>query len=229
MNKTASKTSKSPKPPRAKTAPGETRRKIYLFVKERILAGESPSIRDVQTAMGFSAVQSARQHLEALVAEGLLDKEPGRARGFRLPKLHQSDTPTCFVPLLGRVAAGAPTLAVEDPQGYVAVQSRHSQNDLFALKVRGESMTGIGIFPNDLVIVQRQTSATNGDVVVVLIGEEATVKTFRKTSKGIQFDPANPAFEPIHPKPEDVVILGKVIEVRRYLDGIKPHQSRSQS
>jgi repressor LexA len=217
----------SPKKTAKRTAPGATRRKIYHFVKECILAGESPSIRDVQKEMGFSAVQSARQHLEALVAEGLLDKEAGRARGFRLPGLHGSAAPTRFVPLLGRVAAGAPTTAIEDPEGYLAVQSRLPQNELFALKVRGESMTGLGILPDDIVIVKRQASAENGEIVVALIGDEATVKTLRKTSKGIQFDPANPAFQPIHPGIEDVSILGKVVEVRRYLDGIQLHQDPS--
>ena len=103
-----------------KTPPGQTRAQIFRFVRERLLKGLPPTVREVQRAFGFRSVQTAREHLETLVAEGKLDKEPGKARGYRLPE--ESGGSFALVPLLGRVQAGALTTAVEDPDGYVPVQ-----------------------------------------------------------------------------------------------------------
>jgi repressor LexA len=95
---------------------------------------------------------------------------------------------------------------------------RAGSESLFALRVRGESMTGIGILPGDVVVVRAQPTAEAGDVVVALVGDEATVKTLRKQRGKIVLQPENPTFEPIVLEPDEVTILGKVIEVRRYLD-----------
>lgn len=198
---------------------GDRKRRIYLFVRDRILSGTPPTIREVQAHFGFRAVQSARDHLEALVREGLLDKEPGKARGYRLPA--HSPYPTVLVPLLGRVQAGALTTASEHPDGYLPVQSARSaqRDELFALRVRGESMRDAAILPGDVVIVQRQEDARSGDIVVALVEEEATVKRLKLQAGRVELHPANPAFDPIVPDPAEVRILGKVIEVRRYLEG----------
>ncbi len=128
------------------------------------------------------------------------------------------DVPTRFVPLLGRVQAGQLTTALEDPDGYLAIQSRFAEEDLFALRVRGESMTGAGIFPGDVVLVRRQPSAESGEIVVALVGDEATVKTLRMKRKRVELHPHNPNFDVIVPDPRELGILGKVVEVRRYLD-----------
>ena len=203
----------------AYTPPGKTRQKVLRFVRERLLAGAPPTVREVQRALRFRSVESARTHLEALVAEGLLAKLPGQARGYRLPGREQPAAPAVLIPLLGRVQAGELTTAVEDREDYLPAHSRLPQEDLFALRVRGESMTGVGIFPGDLVIVRREFSPRSGDIVVALVGDEATVKTFRRRGGKVILEAENPAFEALVPDPDELTLLGKVVEVRRYLDG----------
>ena len=196
---------------------GERKRRIFLYVRDRILSGAPPTTREVQAHFGFRAVQSARDYLEALVRDGLLDKEPGKARGYRLPA--RSAHPAVLVPLLGRVQAGALTTASEHPDGYLPVQSARARDELFALRVRGESMRDAAILPGDVVIVHRQESALSGEIVVALVEDEATVKRLKLSAGRIELHPANPAFDTIVPDPAQVRILGKVIEVRRYLEG----------
>lgn len=202
-----------------RTPAGETREKVLAFVRDRLLSGQPPTVREVQEALGFRAVRTARQHLERLVEDGRLVAGRGRARGYRLPG-SAPGARTVLAPVLGRVPAGALDEAIEDPDGYLPVAARGAADGgLFALRVRGESMTGAGILPGDLVIVRRQPAAANGDVVVARAGDEATVKTFRPRGRQVELRPENPAFEPIVLDAGDVVILGKVIEVRRILDG----------
>ncbi len=209
-----------------KTPPGETRESIYQFMRDRLLDGKPPTVREVQARFGFKAVQTAQAHLEQLVAEGRLTKEyaeyKGRARGYSLPESSVDFArPTVFAPLLGHIQAGGLQAAIEDREGMVPVQRgsrRAGSEQLFALRVRGESMTGIGILPDDIVIVRSQPSAETGDVVVALVGDEATVKTLRKERGKIVLQPENPSFEPVVLNPDECTILGKVIEVRRYLD-----------
>jgi len=206
-----------------RTPAGETRTKVYAFVRGRLLDGDPPTVREVQRAFGFRAVQSAREHLEALVEEGLLAKESGRARGYSLPELSAGDAPpTRLVPLLGRVQAGDLTTAFEAPSGYIPIRSRRPERELFALKVRGDSMLGAGILSDDIVVVRRQSNAENGDIVVALIGDEATVKRFHRHGSRIELRPENPDFDVIVPKSQDLRLLGKVIEVHRYLHTSPP-------
>ncbi len=221
-----------------RTPAGQTRERIFRFVAARLTQGEPPTIRDVQERFGFRAVQTAREHLERLVDEGRLLKESGRARGYRLPPtkgrggalLSSSARPSLamLVPVLGRVQAGAPTTAVEDLEGYVPMHAHQAESeDLFGLRVRGESMRDAGILPGDLVIVRKQTTARSGEIVVALWEDEATVKTLRRvTHRGkrrLELHPANPDFSPIIPardaNGEDWCLLGKVIEVRRFFEG----------
>ena len=199
----------------AYTPPGETRRRIYRFMKERLLAGQPPTIREVQEAFGFRSVESARAQLDMLVIEGLLIKEEGKSRGYRLPG---RERPPALVPLLGRVQAGRLSEAMQEPEGYLSIDTRAKADELFALRVRGESMTGAGIMPGDVVVVRRQPEAEPGDIVVAMVGEEATVKTLRRKGGRWVLLPENPDFPPIIPPPQTLVILGKVIEVRRYLE-----------
>ncbi|MBP1727146.1 MAG: regulatory protein LexA [Deltaproteobacteria bacterium] len=198
-----------------RTPAGETRERIYRFVRDRLLGGFPPTVREVKEAFGFRSVQTAREHLEALVTEGRLAKEAGKARGYRLGG---DSRPTRLIPLLGRVPAGPLNIATEDLEGYLPIQGHRSGDDLFGLRVRGESMTGAGILPGDIVVVRRQPAADSGDIVVALIGGEATVKRLRIRRRRVELHPENPAFEPIIPDPADLTLLGKVIEVRRYLE-----------
>ncbi len=192
------------------------REAIFRFVRERLLAGDPPTVREVQEAFGFRAVESARSHLEALVAAGRLVKAKGRARGYRLPG--QVGAPV-WVPLVGRVAAGGLALAVEEAEGSVPVRPRPGA-DLFALRVRGDSMVGAAILDGDIVIVRRQPTAESGEIVVALVGDEATVKRLRRVAGQVELHPENPRFSPIVVAPEAVQILGKVVEVRRHLEPV---------
>jgi repressor LexA len=201
-----------------RTPPGQTRERVFRLVRERVLAGLPPTIREIQHAFGFRSVQTAREHLEGLVLEGRLFKEEGKARGYRLPR--PCAEPLRWVPLLGSVPAGALDVAIEDLEGYLPVQPDRasSSDELFGLRVRGESMIGEGILPGDVVIVRRQPSARSGEIVVALVGDEATVKRLRLRGNRVELHPANPRFEVLAPDPEELRILGKVIEVRRRLE-----------
>lgn len=200
-----------------RTPAGETRESVYRFVRERLLAGQPPTLREIQDAFGFRAVETAREHLQALVSAGRLVQEPGRARGYRLP-VEDRPPPTQLVPLLGRVQAGALTTAVEELEAWVPVQSRDAEA-LFALRVRGESMLGAGILPGDIVIVRKDAPVANGDIVVALVDDEATVKRYRRGTAGrVELHPENAAFEVIVRRATEVLLLGKVIEVRRHLE-----------
>lgn len=197
-----------------RTPAGQTRESVFRFVRDRILAGQPPTVREVQEAFGFRAVESARAHLEALVDAGRLLKQAGKARGYRLPA---GGTPPAWVPLIGRVQAGALTTAFEEPEGYVAARARGG-SDLFALRVRGDSMVGAAILAGDVVVVRRQQRADDGDIVVALVEDEATVKRLRLQEGGVALHAENPAFPPIVPPPEELHILGKVVEVHRNLE-----------
>ncbi len=165
--------------------------------------------------MGFKAVESARSHLSKLVEAGRLTKADGQARGYGLPG--RVGDRSARVPLLGRVQAGALTEALETPDGWVITWARPGAT-LFALRVRGESMSGVGIMPDDVVIVRRQPRAEEGDVVVAMVEGEATVKTLRFVDGGVVLHAENPAFAPIIPAADALTLLGKVVEVRRFLD-----------
>ncbi len=197
-----------------RTPAGQTRRKVFAFVRQRLLAGHPPTVREVQEALGFRAVQTARQHLEALVSEGQLVGARGRSRGYRLPG---APTPMVPVPLLGRVPAGPLDTAVEELEGYILVQPRGGDEELFALRVQGLSMRDAGILPGDVVVVRRQSTARNGEIVVARLGDEATVKRLRILRGRVELHPENPEFSPIIPDPEELEILGRVVELRRTL------------
>lgn len=204
------------------TPPGRTREKVYRYVRQRLMEGRPPTIREVQEAFGFRALGTAHEHLEKLVAEGRLKKAAGKSRGYRLPKPRQ-EPDFSLVPLLGRVQAGTPTVAVEDPEGYLPLlKPRGSgQDDFFALRVRGESMRDAGILPGDLVIVRQQETAQSGDIVVALVDDDATVKRLRLRRRKVELHPENPDFPVITPEPGEVRILGKVVEVRRHLETLE--------
>lgn len=201
-----------------RTPPGQTRNHIFHFVQDRILKGLPPTVREVAEAFGFRSAQTAREHLDTLVREGRLGKEKGKARGYRLPDSNGGEPGTTrLVPLLGQVSAGPLDLATETPEGYIPVQTRTLAGDLFGLRVHGNSMQNAGILPDDIVIVRRQAAADPGDVVVALIGDEATVKRLRIRGNRPELHPENPDYNPIIPNAAELTILGKVIEVRRYL------------
>lgn len=208
-------------PPRPPDRTSATRERIYAYVQDRLRQGDPPTVREIRDAVGLRAVQSVQVHLDILRAEGRLQAPPvsnqgrRRARSVRLPG---TPAPAAMVPLLGRVQAGTPTWAAEDADGFVPVSGRASPEGLFALRVRGDSMRDAGILDGDVVLVRRGVPADDGDVVVALVDDEATVKTLRRGAAGPELHPANPAFAVIKPPPALLTLLGRVVEVRRVLE-----------
>jgi repressor LexA len=186
-------------------------------MQRRIRKGDPPTLREVQAAFRFAAVESARQHLKALVASGDLIRLPGRARGFALPGQRRLLLP---VPILGQVQAGELTTALEDPEGVIELPIRGDEEH-FVLRVAGESMTGAGIHPGDLLLVRRAQSAASGAIVVALIDDEATVKRIEITPKSTVLHPENENYSSIRiSEHESLRLLGVVVEVHRYFEGV---------
>ena len=190
----------------------ETQQKIYEFLLERLPLGVPPSVREIGANVGLKSTSSVQANLDALENEGLIARDPLLKRSIRIVGQNENIKQ---VPILGTVTAGAPILAVEQIEGYLPFSGFSSADkQLFALRVRGESMLNAGILDGDIVIVERTPVAHNGEIVVALIGDEATVKTFYKENGHFRLQPENDAFEPII-VPE-VAVLGKVVALNRY-------------
>ena len=199
----------------AYTKPGTTKNRIYQFMRKRLLEGQPPTVREVQNEFGMRAVQSAKSHLDALVREGRLIKEPGKARGYQLPDKMQAGT---LVPLVGQVQAGPFNVAIQNIEGYIPVHSVSNGHNLFALRIKGDSMMDAGILDGDVVLVRHQHDIYQGDIVVAMVGEEAVVKEFRRDGKKVHLCPHNNNYPVLSLDAKDLTILGKVVEVRRYLE-----------
>lgn len=184
---------------------------VFNYIKGRLSEGISPSVREIMNAMGFKSTSTAHRYIEALADAGLIEKTGNINRSLRLP-----NSGTASVPVLGTVTAGQPITAIEDITGYVGFEAPGCDpQDLFALKIRGESMINAGILNGDIVIVERRCYAENGEIVVALVdGEDATVKTFYKEKGHFRLQPENDTMEPIIL--DEVEILGKVIGLKRY-------------
>lgn len=190
----------------------DTQQKIYEFLCERSQCGVPPSVREIGAAVGLRSTSSVQANLDALEEAGYIERDPLLKRSIRV--LGQAENVTS-VPLLGTVTAGMPILAVEQIEGYIPYNGRVSRDkSLFALKVRGESMLWAGILDGDIVIAEKTPSAANGEIVVAMIEDEATVKRFYKEKGHFRLQPENDAFEPIITS--EVIILGKVIALYRY-------------
>lgn len=190
----------------------DTQQKIYEFLCERSQCGVPPSVREIGAAVGLRSTSSVQANLDALEDAGYIERDPLLKRSIRV--LGQAENVTS-VPLLGTVTAGMPILAVEQIEGYIAYNGRVSlDKSLFALRVRGESMLWAGILDGDIVIAEKTPSAANGEIVVAMIEDEATVKRFYKENGHFRLQPENDAFEPIITN--EVIILGKVVAVYRY-------------
>lgn len=190
----------------------DTQQKIYEFLCERSQCGVPPSVREIGSAVGLKSTSSVQANLDALEEAGYIERDPMLKRSIRV--LGQAENVTS-VPLLGTVTAGMPILAVEQIEGYIPYNGRVSrEKSLFALKVRGESMLWAGILDGDIVICEKTPCAVNGEIVVAMIEDSATVKRFYKENGHFRLQPENDAYEPIITN--EVVILGKVIALYRY-------------
>jgi len=195
---------------------------LAFVVDHQARTGAPPTLAEICGRFGFASDNAARQHLRLIERKGLLTKVPNAARGLRLPQaIPVRFTGTVRVPLVGRVAAGRPVTAVENIDGYVALDSNMFRGKvLFALRVNGDSMRGAGIHDGDLVIVREQSRAAPGEIVVALLGDEATVKRYGERAGGVVLHPENPAFEDIvvtGDRMEAFSLVGKVIGVMRKL------------
>lgn len=189
--------------------------KVLEYIKEQIKdTGYPPSVREICAALGFKSTSSAHQYIWRLAEKGYIDKGDLKTRAIKV----KGSEPTIAVPIVGKVAAGEPILATENIEDYMSIgQSFFSQDSLknenFILKVQGESMINAGINDGDYIIVSKQDTARNGQIVVALIENEATVKTFYKEKDYVRLQPENDTMDPIIVK--DVKIVGKVIGLFR--------------
>ena len=189
--------------------------RVFDYLKEQIREkGYPPSVREICAALGFKSTSSAHQYIARLAEKGYIDKGDLKTRAIKIV----GDEPTISIPIVGKVAAGEPILAQENIEDYFSIgESFFSQSDLkndtFVLKVQGESMINAGINNGDYIIVTRQDTARNGQIVVAMIDGDATVKTFYKEKDHVRLQPENDTMEPIIVK--DVQIVGKVVGLFR--------------
>ena len=184
---------------------------IYQSVKNHQLP---PTIREIANQFNFSSTGTVRDYLKALVNKGYIRVTANKSRAIEL--IRES---LFSIPILGSVQAGLPTLAVEQIEGYLDLDSLvFSDESTFALRVKGDSMIEAGIMANDLVLVRKQSMAQSGETIVALVGEEeATVKYLRRRDGDYYLEPANPLYDPIFVG-DNVSIIGKVISVIRRFD-----------
>lgn len=188
-------------------------KEIYRYIRDRIDSGYVPTVREICTALDINSTSTVHRYINKLVEEGLLDKMDNRNRAIRL---HGSNART--VPLIGTVTAGMPITAVENIEDHLSyVPDRHYSGELFALRIRGESMINAGILDGDIVIVEQCETVENGEIAVVLVNDdEATVKRFYKENGGYRLQPENDTMDPIYV--DEAAVLGKVVALMRYLE-----------
>ncbi len=206
-------------------------REIYEYVCQYVDEhGYPPTVREIGEAVGLASPSTVHAHLANLERTGYLRRDPTKPRALELVGRERGGEPVVsgearkvrVLPLVGQIAAGGPLLADQNVEDRLAVPELLSSGtgEEFLLRVRGESMVGAGILPGDFVVVRRQQTAQNGEIVVALVGEdevsdEATVKRFFRENGRIRLQPENPDLAPLYP--EHVQILGKVVGVFRRL------------
>lgn len=190
---------------------------ILDFIKSELrIKGYPPSVREICDAVGLKSTSTVHGHLERLEKKGYIRRDPAKPRAIEVldDKMFISNKELVNVPILGKVRAGEPILAVENIEDTFPIPVDYIGNSTcFMLTVKGDSMTDAGILDGDLVIIRQQQTAEDGDIVVALIGDEATIKSFYREKDHIRLQPQNEYIDPIRVK--DVEILGKVIGVMR--------------
>ncbi len=195
-------------------------KQIFNFIKKEVQEKNyPPSVREIGNEVGLSSSSTVHSHLNTLEKKGFIRRDPTKPRAIEIlaqgpqpPLLRQDDV--VKIPVVGQVAAGSPILAEENIEDYFPVPAELVKSDqVFMLRIRGDSMQDAGIFHNDFVIVRQQSSAINNDIVVALLEDEATVKRFIKKSDHVVLKAENKMYEPIIAR--DVLVLGKVIGLFR--------------
>lgn len=189
-----------------------SQQKILDFLKERIQQGVPPSVREICEATGIRSTSSVHSHLCALEKGGYITRASGLNRHIRLA----DESPVAQVPLLGHVAAGDPIYAYEDVVAHIPFPGdRYDASQLFALRVRGESMINAGILDGDIIIAEKTPAAAyDGEIVIAMIGDECTVKRIYREGDAIRLQPENDLYEPIITR--DVSVVGRVVSCIRY-------------
>ncbi|MBQ8786035.1 MAG: transcriptional repressor LexA [Oscillospiraceae bacterium] len=190
----------------------EKEKRVFEYVKGRIEEGYAPSIREICSALSIRSTSTAARYVNTLVAEGYLDKVDGCNRAIKL-----AGKGAAKIPLVGTITAGQPITAVEDITDYINFHEPKSYaGELFALKVRGESMINAAILDGDIVVVEKCSTARNGEIVAAMVnGEEATVKTFYKEDGHYRLQPENDTMDPIIV--DECEIIGRIVAVIRYM------------
>ena len=213
--------------------------KILDYMKSEIKTkGYPPTVREICGALGIKSTSTVHKDIESLVRQGYLKKDPSKPRALMVvdPSEKGGHTPAAYgssavsddfagggsavsdvveVPIVGRVAAGTPITAVENIEGSFPIPSGYAANGInYMLRVRGESMIEAGIMDGDIIVVKKEACAENGQIVVAMIDDEATVKTFYKENGHFRLQPENSSMKPIIT--DDVTILGRVISVFRF-------------
>ena len=200
-----------------KISPKQT--EILEYIKSEIInRGFPPAVREICEAVNLKSTSSVHSHLETLERNGYIRRDPTKPRAIEIvdDNFNLTRRELVNVPVVGRVAAGEPILAVENVENYFPIPAEFMPNSqTFMLNVKGESMINAGILDGDQILVQQQSTAENGDIVVALIDDSATVKTFYKEKGYYRLQPENDTMEPIIVK-DDLKILGKVIGVFRF-------------
>jgi len=193
---------------------GESQEKIFAYIKKVVQAkGYPPSVREICEATGLRSTSTVHAHLKRLEKRGLISRDSMKPRAISLSEsLPYADV--LSVPVVGRVTAGTPILANENIEDYISIPNvLLGDGEHYILGVRGDSMIDAGIHDGDFVVVRKQQDANNGDIVVAMIDDEATVKRFYRESNHIRLQPENAAMSPILTK--NVTILGKVVSLYR--------------
>ncbi len=188
----------------------EKQLKVYNFLVKKISAGLPPTVREICNATGIKSTSTVHEILNVLEENGYIYRDARYSRAIRI----EGATESSQVPVIGRVTAGQPILAVEEIEDYIPFPTRDAEG-LFALRVKGLSMKNVGIMDGDIVVAQKDAYIREGDIVIGMDGEEATVKRYIKENGRVVFMPENEDFDPIYP--ENPSILGKVVgSYRKY-------------
>lgn len=192
---------------------------ILDFIRAEVhRKGFPPSVREIGEAVGLSSSSTVHAHLSAIEAKGYIRRDPSKPRALEVFDYRDNDRGIDYgkvraIPLVGQVAAGEPILAAENIEATMCFPAEMTDESTFILRVRGDSMIDAGILDGDYVVVRQQNTASNGEIVVAMLDEEATVKRFFREADRIRLQPENSSLEPIYST--DVTVLGKVVALFR--------------
>lgn len=196
-------------------------RQILDFIRAEInRRGFPPAVREIGKAVGLSSSSTVHAHLAALEEKGFIRRDPSKPRALELLDYRDPDSAIDYgrvraVPLVGQVAAGAPILAAENIEATLPLPADMASEESFILRVKGDSMIEVGILDGDFVVVEKRPDARNGEIVVAMVEDEATVKRFYREPDRIRLQPENSSMAPIYAR--DVTVLGKVVAMFRRL------------